>query len=135
MRDEQKKQQVALLKESVPKWNEWREEKGIDDVFLRAEDFTGCNLAGANLSHLDLECCNFTDADLSGCNFTDADLSGCDFSGAILKKAIFFRARVWGAALYDAAYLLAADWRGAELGPKQQDLLAAVFRSSWDDAE
>jgi uncharacterized protein YjbI with pentapeptide repeats len=81
---------VALLKQGVAAWNEWR---------LKNPD-TRPNLNGVNLGGADLREVNLRGADLSGANLGKANLSGANFSGASLREA----------------YLRGADLRGASLG-------------------
>src|SRR4051794_31335277 len=66
---------VALLKQGVDIWNEWRREN--PDVYYPA--LSGANLRAANL--------NVRAANLSEAILYQADLSGADLSGANLDKA------------------------------------------------
>ncbi|WP_300000208.1 pentapeptide repeat-containing protein [Anabaena sp. AL09] len=67
---------LAILKQGVGVWNEWREEN--PDII---PDLTEADLRGANLSDADLRDANLSNADLS-----NADLSGI-LCGADLSRA------------------------------------------------
>jgi uncharacterized protein YjbI with pentapeptide repeats len=69
---------VALLKQGVEVWNEWRK-ADLHDALLRGADLSLANLI---------------DADLSGATLRDANLSGADFSRATVTAqvpALWFR--------------------------------------------
>jgi uncharacterized protein YjbI with pentapeptide repeats len=95
---------VALLKQGVAAWNEWR---------LKNPD-TRPNLNGVNLGGADLREVNLRGADLSGANLGKANLSGANFSGASLREAYLRGAILRGADLRRAS-LGAANLRGAHL--------------------
>ncbi|MBZ0316184.1 MAG: TIR domain-containing protein, partial [Anaerolineae bacterium] len=65
---------VAILKQGVEAWNQWRKENR--DV---RPDLSGANLSGANLWR----------ADLSEAKLIEADLSGADLSGAYCGFTMF----------------------------------------------
>jgi uncharacterized protein YjbI with pentapeptide repeats len=93
---------VALLKQGVAAWNEWRLKNPRP------------NLSGVNLGGADLREVNLRGADLSGANLGKANLSGADFSGASLREAYLRGADLRGADLRGAS-LGAANLRGAHL--------------------
>jgi uncharacterized protein YjbI with pentapeptide repeats len=95
---------VALLKQGVAAWNEWR---------LKNPD-TRPNLSGVNLGGADLREVNLRGADLTGANLAKANLSGANFSGASLREAYLRGANLRGADLRGAS-LGAANLRGAHL--------------------
>jgi uncharacterized protein YjbI with pentapeptide repeats len=95
---------VALLKQGVAAWNEWR---------LKNPD-TRPNLSGVNLGGADLREVNLRGADLRGANLGKANLSGANFSGASLREAYLRGANLRGADLRGAS-LGAANLRGAHL--------------------
>lgn len=58
--------------------------------------FQGVNLAGANLSKLDLRAINFKYANLQGCNLAGANLSWCCLERADLSHAVLDSAQLQG---------------------------------------
>ena len=50
-------------------------------------DWSGCNLYGKIITHVDLRYANLTNANLYGTTLSGKDLTGIDFSNAFLKKA------------------------------------------------
>jgi uncharacterized protein YjbI with pentapeptide repeats len=85
-------QQVAILKQGVAAWNQWRSQHpdvaidlfGID---LTGIDLHGANLSGADLSGEELRGANLQGADLSGANLKGTDLCEANLSGANLSNA------------------------------------------------
>jgi len=80
---------LALLKEGIRTWNEWRSlhsEIGPDlrRAHLREANLRGANLTGANLSGADL-----TGADLRATNLRAANLIGAYLRGADVTDAMF----------------------------------------------
>jgi uncharacterized protein YjbI with pentapeptide repeats len=69
---------------------------------LKACDFSGAMMKGANFTRAVLMFSRMTGADLTGANFTEADLSKVDFSGATLSGADFTGADLDGANLASA---------------------------------
>ena len=122
---------LAILKQGVEAWNQWREENpdvlpeltdadlkfanlhvanlsgaSLSGAYLFLADLSGANLNGADLSHADLSDARLVAADLNGSdlnngNFLRADLSLADLSGANL-----FNANLRGANLFDANLIL-----------------------------
>ena len=99
---------LAMLKEGVGVWNQWRREHpnaGLDfsGLDLKANlgnaDLREANLGSANLSGADLSRANLSRANLSGANLIGADLSGADLSGANLSGANLISANLSGANL------------------------------------
>ncbi len=97
-----------------------------------------CDLAGANLTGIDLSTVDLRNADLSGANLGGADLSATDLRGANLAGANLSGADLSKAKLRDAegaginlsgANLDKADLRGIDLTG------AAGIPSSWDKAK
>jgi len=99
---------LAILKQGVGVWNEWREEN--PDII---PDLTEADLRGANLSDADLRDANLSNADLSGI-LCGADLSRADLRGANLYIADLCGANLSGSNLRGAD-LRGADLRGADL--------------------
>jgi hypothetical protein len=116
---------VALLKQSVDAWNEWRRENpsicpDLGRANLSGADLSGTDLNGADLSEADLRRANLSKATLSRANLSGADLSGANFfttilGGATLRRADLRRAYLVGATLV-RANLGGANLSGAHLG-------------------
>ncbi len=99
------KKAVAKLRESVDAWNAWR----------RDYPNTYFDLAGANLSELDLIGADLSSTDFEGANLTGADLSGVDLTGTDLRKADLTGANLSGVDLTGGADLSNANLTGANL--------------------
>ena len=116
--------QLAILKQGVNVWNEWRKEHLDEKIDLmeaehRGADLAGAYLFGANLFGANLRGGHFGGADLRGVNLTGADLTGADLAEAKLweadlQGANFTRANLTRAELA-IAYLRVADLRRADL--------------------
>jgi uncharacterized protein YjbI with pentapeptide repeats len=98
---------LAILKQGVEVWNEWRQahddirpdlreadliqsnlsKANLNDANLRDANLIGASLIGANLSDADLREANLSDADLRDANLIGADLRDADLSGANLSDA------------------------------------------------
>ena len=89
---------LAILKQGMEVWNNWRDENLDVIPDLREADLSGTNLSRANLSRANFSCSDMSGADLSyanlsGVNLSRAnlswytDLSGADLSGANLSMA------------------------------------------------
>ena len=112
-------EQLAVLKEGVPKWNEWR--KHSPDVrpsatrattiarwrtvepaagdFLYVVHLNEAHLAGASLMGVD-----FRESDLSGANLQGADLRGARMISANLQRADLRNADLRGAQLLGTVF-------------------------------
>lgn len=75
-------EQLAVLKQGVAVWNQWRQDNSSTDVDLKEADLSKVNLVGVDLSSG-----VFCGTDLSGADLSWADLSSADLSGARLEKA------------------------------------------------
>jgi len=104
-----KKEHVALLKQGVEVWNEWRTEN--PDV---TPDLSNANLSGVILGDRFQERLNMSDADLSYANLGGANLRGADLSSADLHATDLSTAILHGANLH-GANLRAADLSNAIL--------------------
>ena len=135
---------LAILRQGVEKWNEWRRanpdlkpdlsEVDLNEANLREAELFGANLSGANLGGADLfganligaylnkatiRFANLIRANIRFANFSDADLSGAklsetDLSGADLSEANLSEANLSGANLI-RANLSRADLSEANL--------------------
>jgi uncharacterized protein YjbI with pentapeptide repeats len=109
---------VALLKQGVDPWNDWRDDNGIRPN-LRDAALSKVDLRRADLSRADLNGANLMGADLSGANLWEADLSGAKLAAAGLSWALLTGARLDGAFMWRAnlrdANLQEANLRGANL--------------------
>ena len=103
------REHVALLKQGVAAWNEWRLKNPDTSPNLRGADLRGAALSGANLGGASLFKADLSKADLSG-----AHLGGATLGMAYLDEANLSRANLRGANLVDAS-LERANLRGAYL--------------------
>lgn len=83
---------VALLKQGVEGWNQWRENNDIIVPDLSGADLSRANLnqvnlTGAYLCEIDLRMANISDADLTGANLRGANLRGANLRGTTLNQA------------------------------------------------
>jgi hypothetical protein len=120
---------LAILKQGIEQWNNWRQEfpnvdPDLSDADLRLStggydgaDFRRCNLSGAKLTGTSLRGADLSDANLFGAwlsacdltkcslyvaDLTEADCHNTDFSGADLRRAYFIRTNLAGAVLNGA---------------------------------
>lgn len=115
---------VAILKQGVDVWNQWREDNPeiIPDLFRI--DLGEADLSNANLCQADLSQANLSRADLKKADLKDADLSdsklnatllvNANFSGASLIKSDLIGADLRGAILH-RVFLLGVNFREANL--------------------
>jgi len=121
---------LAILKQGVEKWNQWRAANPYVTPHLFEAHLIGANLTGADLSGANLTGADFSDADLSDAklrearlfrgsliraNLTGADLIGAKLSDAKLREANLRGANLFGASL-SGANLKWADLSGASVG-------------------
>jgi hypothetical protein len=83
---------LKLLKQSVGKWNKWREENSdirpnLSNADLSNADLSGADLSGADLNGANMSLADLSDANLSGAELISADLSSTDLSNADLSNA------------------------------------------------
>jgi uncharacterized protein YjbI with pentapeptide repeats len=116
---------LAVLKEGVATWNEWR--KRLPNVY---PDLTAADLAGADLGGIIVGKADLGGADLSDTQLSQADLGGTELvranlTGAQLRSANLIRAHIDKAELEDAdlsgailggAYCIGTNFKGANLG-------------------
>jgi hypothetical protein len=107
-------EQLAILKQGVEQWNQWREqnseiEPDLTGVSLVSTNLSGArlgraNLGGANLTHANLRAAELVEAKLIGvkllaADLTNANLRAADLKGASLRKAKLIRADLSSASL------------------------------------
>jgi uncharacterized protein YjbI with pentapeptide repeats len=101
---------LAILKQGVDRWNEWRKEHPDVHPDFREADLGGTNLQGANLSEA-----NLSRASLARANLSKADLQRAHLGFTNLRAADLSGARAaW--AVFREADLRAAKLNGADLG-------------------
>ncbi|MDB6122231.1 MAG: hypothetical protein JWQ71_1224 [Pedosphaera sp.] len=103
-------EQLTILKQGAPAWNEWRKEH--PDVSI---DLSGTSLKLAKLKETNLPEVNLSEATLSGADLSGADLSGAELSAANLIGTNLSRANLLGVNL-NKANLFGANLFGANLG-------------------
>lgn len=113
-------------------------------IYSGAKSLRGMNLAGADLSDLDLRNLDFTGCNLQRARFTGSDMRGCRFDranlrGAVLRnvkgeKATFNDSDVGGATLcgsdFTAASMKRANLEGAAID-SGTTVLGASFDGAW----
>ena len=110
---------LAIIKQGVEVWNNWRNKNPELQSDLSYVDLSGADLSGANLSDTYLVSADFSgaglsDADLSGANIIGANLFGVNLSGADLSYANLRGANLSYMGLNDAN-LRGANLSGANL--------------------
>lgn len=129
---------LALLKNSVAGWNEWRKENANSIPDLSLADLRGAVLREANLTRTDLGGAFVREADLGGADLRQADLihanlTQCDLTRADLGGAYLSYANCSGANLRQVlmigADLTGADLRAADLN--EAILSRATFREAY----
>lgn len=121
---------LAILKQGVHVWNEWRTGSpgivpdlsgaNLYDADLRGANLLRANLAQANLSGVDLSQANLSmvnlhGANLSVANFSDANLGRANLSGASLSDTNLSGVNLRRANL-EVADLFMTNFDGAEIG-------------------
>ena len=81
------KEHLALIKQGIEVWNEWREKHSEVIPDLSGADLEEAILAEADLSDVDLTGTRLHKADLFGVNLRGGDLSGADLFGVNLFGA------------------------------------------------
>ena len=90
-------EQVAILKQGVKTWNNWRGENLKAEIDLSGTDLSGADLSGADLGDVDLREANLYEADISGADLSGADIRDAQLGGADLRKANVCEADLRGA--------------------------------------
>jgi uncharacterized protein YjbI with pentapeptide repeats len=96
--------QLALVKQGVDAWNEWRTAHADT-----RPDLSSAGLRGLTLPKADLSGANLRQADLRGAVLSDAALTGADLAGANLFKAVLDGADLASANLVGAQFLNCAQ--------------------------
>jgi Pentapeptide repeats (8 copies)/TIR domain len=114
---------VALLKQGVAAWNEWRDQQAQNHMTFEA-DLSKADLSKADLSKANLRSAKLTNTNLSEANLSEAvlieavgaktNLRLANLSEADLRKADLLAANLYGANLV-GANLYGADLTGADL--------------------
>jgi len=78
---------VALLRQGVARWNEWRKQNFLVAPNFRKANITEANLPWANLRGADLTRADLTEANLSRANLSRANLGWANLTGANLDSA------------------------------------------------
>src|SRR4051794_8746007 len=94
------KKHLALLKQGVEAWNQWRRENPE-----ARPDLSQANLTGTHLVEADLSDTNLFWADLAHANLHKADFSRANLFGANLHKAV-----LWDADLSDTGLDCPPAW-------------------------
>ena len=95
-------EQLAILRQGVEVWNEWRE-KNIDvSINLFGANLGNANLIGAHLEKADLGGANLRGAILSHANLNGARLTSSRLDGAHLNHTNLIRTNITGAYLVGA---------------------------------
>lgn len=103
------KQHLAILKQGVGAWNQWRKDNAYVPV-----DLTGARLAGEDLDGANMTGADLFEADLSEAHLSGADLSRAKLHRANLSKANLHRADLRGTKLSEA-HLSRAELIGGNL--------------------
>ncbi len=109
-----KEEQLAILRQGVESWNNWREQNRDIEIDLRGVNLEKTDLTDANFSRAKLKGADFSFARLEHVDFTHADLTDANLSHSDLKKARLAFAHMEGALLL-FAQVQKADLRGANL--------------------
>ncbi|KOP23110.1 hypothetical protein AMR41_27780 [Hapalosiphon sp. MRB220] len=128
---------LAILRQGVEVWNEWRENNSEIKPTLNGADLSKADLSGANLTWTDLTSANLSGANLSKANLARSILSNANFSGADLSKALFLRATLvlanlssanFSEANFGGADITAANFNGANLS--EAKLIMTIARGT-----
>jgi hypothetical protein len=110
---------LEIIEQGTETWNKWRAENPAVKPQLAGEDLSDLDLTGINLGEADLSEADFYASNLSQANLKMAKLTGVDLSEANLSKAELYKVDLSGAFLTSAdlsgAYLAAANLTNADL--------------------
>jgi hypothetical protein len=123
-------EQLAILKQGVEVWNEWRQQNpfariclsdaNLSDAHLQNADLHSADLSGAKLISSYLRYTKLYGADLSGVNLYGANLSHANLNGANLRLATVTSAKLFFTSLRNVN-LEHSDLRGADLSGANLD--------------
>ncbi len=99
---------LAILKQGVAVWNEWRRKNPSITPELKGETLAGMNLARSNLIDANLEGVSFEEANLAGTDLLRAYMLAADLNRTNLNQARLAQANLTVASLI-GAYLVKAD--------------------------
>jgi uncharacterized protein YjbI with pentapeptide repeats len=104
---------LAILRQGVDAWKEWRTsnphiEPDLRDISLPEANLSGFDLSGAGMRRADFRCARFDNCNLAGADLRDAVLRGADLSGV--------------GGLLQPEQLAGADLAGAKLPDSLTDL-------------
>jgi TIR domain/Pentapeptide repeats (8 copies) len=128
---------LAVLKQGVKQWNEWRQEHPEVRPDLLGADLHRLNLIEANLRDTDLRAADLSNADLNWVDLSlakvgNADLTGADLLSGNLRAASFHHANMYAADCGGASFRL-ADLRGTNLSHanlREADLTSANMQGT-----
>jgi len=105
---------LAVLKQGVDAWNEWRAAHADKRPDLSNASLRGLDLAKADLPGADLRKTDLRGAILSGAVLIGANLAGANFFKAVLDDADLSGANLIGAQFLNCAQLMTTrNWRSA----------------------
>jgi uncharacterized protein YjbI with pentapeptide repeats len=117
-KEEVRKEHLAILREGVTPWNDWRSRNPEIRPTLYEVDLSqktlGINLSRANFSYADLRQANLREATLIGANFHQANLARADLHKADVTGANFCRADLYET-IFSKAKLIDANLQGVQL--------------------
>jgi len=87
-------EQLAILRQGVDVWNEWRKENGTTKVDLSGAILSGTNLNGVDFGDARLTRVDFREANLQKARLSLANLSKASLIGVSLKQAVLKEARL-----------------------------------------
>ena len=134
---------VAILRQGVEVWNQWRKDNLDIRPDLHMADFTGADLTGANfycvewgrgkLSHAHLRECVFAASNLFAVDFGWSNLTGANLSKADLSLAHMNDCALSGVNVYGTVFYL-TSLRNADLS--QSALKHAIFdQTTFDETD
>ncbi len=103
------KKHLAILKQGVAVWNQWRKNNPNIKPDLKGADLRSAILQLSTLKGVNLSQTNLTDTDLKGADLWYANLTGVDLRGADLRGA-----NLWGAN-FSQTQVFGANFQGAIL--------------------
>lgn len=105
---------LAVLKQGVDAWNEWRAAHADTRPDLSDMSLRGLDLAKADLTGTDFRKTDLRGTILSGATLIDANLASANFFKAVLDGADLSGANLIGAQFLNCAQLMTTrNWRSA----------------------